>query len=242
MKDKTDLESCKTVARSFLELDIVTDPVFGEMILHHPFFSSPVFIDEKDNLCNFMKDYEALNKAKAQVKSRIDEVEGFQDFSMILQKPYLLAFLKYTHFYLSREDLSRYLCDAWTRMEFPNYDDTLAKTELINLFKQCDPTIMMDDSELMGYERLPDKFKVYRGVKKNQDHKALSWTLNKDVAKWFSLRFSDEGVVYKAEIKKEDVFAVFLNRGEQEIVLNYKKLQNIRTLKQSRSRQNNRMR
>lgn len=180
MKDKTDLESCKTVAESFLELDIVTDPVFGEMLLHHPFFCSPVFIDEKDNMCNFIEDHEALNKAKAQVKSSIDKVEEFQDFSMILQKPYLLAFLKYTHFYLSREDLSRFLSDAWT--------------------------------------------------------------LNKDVAKWFSLRFSDEGVVYKAEIKKEDVFAVFLNRGEQEIVLNYKKLENVRTLKQDRRRQNDLMR
>lgn len=238
MKDKTDLESCKTVAESFLELDIVTDPVFGEMLLHHPFFSSPVFIDEKDNLCNLMEDHEALNKAKAQVKSRIDKVEEFQDFSMILQKPYLLVFLKYTHFYISKEDLSKYLADAWMRMEFPNHDDTLTKTELINLFKQSDPSFMMDDKELIGYERLPDKFKVYRGVKKNQDHKALSWTLNKDVAKWFSLRFSDEGVVYKAEIKKEDVFAVFLNRGEQEIVLNYKKLENVRALKQDRKRQN----
>ena len=238
MKDKTDLESCKTVAESFLELDIVTDPVFGEMLLHHPFFSSPVFIDEKDNLCNLMEDHEGLNKAKAQVKSRIDKVEEFQDFSMILQKPYLLVFLKYTHFYLSKEDLSKYLADAWMRMEFPNHDDTLTKTELINLFKQSDPAFMMEDKELIGYERLPDKFKVYRGVKKNQDHKALSWTLNKDVAKWFSLRFSDEGVVYTAEIKKEDVFAVFLNRGELEIVLNYKKLENVRALKQDRRRQN----
>lgn len=238
MKDKTDLESCKTVARIFLELDIVTDSIFGEMRLHHPFFCSPVFIDEKDNLCNIMEDHETLNKAKAQIKSNIDKVEVFQDFSMILQKPYLLVFLKYTHFYISKEDLSKYLADAWMRMEFPNHDDTLTKTELINLFKQSDPSFMMDDKELIGYERLPDKFKVYRGVKKNQDYKALSWTLNKDVAKWFSLRFSDEGVVYKAEIKKEDVFAVFLNRGEQEIVLNYKKLENVRALKQDRRRQN----
>lgn len=238
MKDKTDLESCKTVVESFLEFDIVTDPIFGEMLLHHPFFCSPVFIDEKDNLCNIMEDHETLNKAKAQIKSNIDKVEVFQDFSMILQKPYLLVFLKYTHFYISKEDLSKYLADAWMRMEFPNHDDTLTKTELINLFKQSDPSFMMDDKELIGYERLPDKFKVYRGVKKNQDYKALSWTLNKDVAKWFSLRFSDEGVVYKAEIKKEDVFAVFLNRGEQEIVLNYKKLENVRALKQDRKRQN----
>ena len=242
MKNKTDLESCKTVAKLFLELDIIADPTFGEMIVHHPFFNSPMSIDRKGNLCSFMDNHDALIEAKEKMKSKINKVEKFQDFSMILNKPYLLAFLKYTHFYLSKEDLSKFLSEAWTRMEFPNNDSTLTKTEAISLFKQCDPTHMMDDSELTAYERLPEKIKVYRGVKKNLDYKALSWTLDKDVAKWFSLRFTDKGIVYEAEIKKEDVFAVFMNRGEQEIVLNYKKLENVRSLIQSKRQKDDLMR
>lgn len=238
MRKETDLESCKEVARPFLEFDIVTDPVFGEMMLHHPFFNSLIFMNGKGKLCNFINDQEAFEEAKAQVRSNIDMVKEFQDFSMILQKPYLLAFLKYTHFYISKEDLSKYLSEAWTRMEFPNHDNTLTKTQLINLFKQCDSRLMMDDREMIVYEQLPDKFKVYRGVKKNQDYKALSWTLDKDVAKWFSLRFTEHGVVYEAEIRKGDVFAIFLNRGEQEIVLNYKKLENVRALNQNKRQLN----
>lgn len=234
----TDLESCKAIAESFLELDLVPDPKFGDLMIHHPYFSSPVTMDSNGNLCSIVDDPHILAEAKQQIKERIKNVKSYQDFSQILNKPYLLAFLKYTQSYISKEDLSRFLSETWERVEFPNFDATLTKSQAVILFRKCDPEVMMDENELLTFENLPDKINVYRGVKKGLDHKALSWTLNKDVAKWFSLRFSDEGVVYKAEIKKEDVFAVFLNRGEQEIVLNYKKLENVRALKQDRRRQN----
>ena len=234
MQKATDMESCKRIAKVFLDMDIESDPYYGDFIIHHPYFSSSIVMNMSGDLCNIIKDPSALVLAKQQFRERIDKANSYQYFLEILNKPYLLAFLKYTHSYLSIEDLSEYLSEAWQRVEFPNHDATFTKPQALTLFRQCDPSIMMDEEEQQMLKDRPDRFSVYRCVKKGYGHKGLSWTLSKDVAEWFSLRFSDHGMVYKAEIQKEDVFAVFLNRGEQEIVLNYKKLEKVRALKQSR--------
>ena len=63
--------------------------------------------------------------------------------------------------------------------------------------------------------------------KKDNQHEALSWTLDKKTAEWFATRFSEHGYVYQAKIHKEDVFAFFNDRNEQEIVLDYRNLRDI---------------
>ena len=53
----------------------------------------------------------------------------------------------------------------------------------------------MNTTELSIYNNLPDQVTVYRGIpniKKNNEH-ALSWTLDKSIAKKFALNFDING-------------------------------------------------
>ena len=69
---------------------------------------------------------------------------------------------------------------------------------------------------------------VYRGVTSSSTHyeKAISWTLNEDVAEFFAMRFNSKGKIMKAEIHIDDIHDYLSNRNEEEILLNPKKLIN----------------
>ncbi len=97
------------------------------------------------------------------------------------------------------------------------------------MFKQADPTVLMDDKERSQLTELDDVVTVYRGVTSYnaKNIRALSWSLDYDKADWFAHRFHEDGTVYEAQIKKGHIFALFLGRGEKEIVLDPKHLQDI---------------
>lgn len=81
--------------------------------------------------------------------------------------------------------------------------------------KEC----MMDEDERLFLEKLPQKVRIYRGHQKS-NKKGYSWTLSYWKAKWFSKRFDQptSGVV-EAVVDKSEIIAVFLGRGEFEIVV-----------------------
>ncbi|MGE5604288.1 MAG: hypothetical protein ACM3YE_01190 [Bacteroidota bacterium] len=62
---------------------------------------------------------------------------------------------------------------------------------------------------------------VYRGEgsKSAPVVKAYSWTLSKKQAKWFALRFDNEGNVYKARIHIDKVIDYIEDREEEEILV-----------------------
>lgn len=67
---------------------------------------------------------------------------------------------------------------------------------------------------------------VYRGVTSyNEENiRALSWTLDRKTAEWFAGRFGESGTVYEAQISKAHIHAVFLSRGESEVIVEPKHL------------------
>ena len=70
---------------------------------------------------------------------------------------------------------------------------------------------------------------IYRGVKVN-NHRVLSWTVDKSVAEWFAKRFGYDGdkcYVFNGTINKKDILAVFTSRNEKEIVCDYRKIKDI---------------
>jgi len=81
---------------------------------------------------------------------------------------------------------------------------------------------MMNENERMDLSQLPNSLSIFRGFIEDQNENGLSWTTDKEKAKWFSTRFAktgDKPVVAKATVKKDDVVAYFTRRGESEIVL-----------------------
>ena len=107
--------------------------------------------------------------------------------------------------------------------------DSVGQSQLLKLFKNPifkNRELIMKDRELESFQNFPDTFIVYRGIGSDDeiDFKkigfGMSWTLNKDTAKWFASRFNRRcQVLLKMEIKKSDVLAYFGDKGEDEIII-----------------------
>ena len=154
------------------------------------------------------------------------------DIILALARPYRLCAVNFFFFNMSRDDLSTALSNAWTSSENPNMDSSMTKAQAVRLFKICNPEKMMCEEDYEIYKQLPEEITIYRGLGKLNaaNIKALSWTLNPDRAKWFANRFDfGEGnaKVYRAKIKRKYVFAYCNERKEEEVIVDYHKLQNI---------------
>lgn len=237
MKKTTDLKAVKETAICLLHLDIGLTP-FSPVVVKHPFLeNAQILMENKETkslkLINLLEDEEELLKWQQEIKKEIEKAENVIQIYIMITKPYIFAFLKFVKQYLSKEDLSKILGDAWSRVEQSNMDNNLSKSQLVSLFKQCDPKILMDEEEYQKFQNFPETLEIYRGVTTyNQKNiKALSWTLKEAKAKWFATRYSEKGKVYKATIGKQNVLAYFTGRNEAEIVVDPKYLENIEVYK-----------
>ena len=82
-----------------------------------------------------------------------------------------------------------------------------------------------------------DVVTIYRGVteKSSEISTALSWTLSKEVAKFFSTRFDSDGEIYCAKINKEDILVANNLRNEFEVIVNPDKLMNVSKIFQEKT-------
>lgn len=226
---KTDIRKVKEIARLLLMTDVHTT-VYSPMIVQHPFTSSGVTVlPETGKFVDITKSAENLKAWQDSIGKRIAAADSVYSIYMLINKIYTLTFLKYVQDLLSTEDMSTILADAWVRSECPNMDVDVNKTELVGMFERADKAHLMTKEERKLLSELGDILTVYRGVTayNAKNIRALSWTIDRKKAEWFAHRFGESGTVYTAQIKKSDVLAVFLCRGESEIVVNPKKLMRI---------------
>ena len=87
----------------------------------------------------------------------------------------------------------------------------------------------MDADERARLDELGETVTVYRGVRSSRPGgvKALSWTLDQNVAQWFADRYGRQGTVYEAKIDKKHIHALFLGRNESEVIVDPKYLTDI---------------
>ena len=225
MVERTNLESVKSVALSFLYLDAKVDKKIP-FVVSHPYFTTTVataYEDGKPVMLDITTE-DGLKKAREAVEKDVQKVDNYLQFLHMIRPPYLPAFFKYTAKYLCKEDFSAFLGSMWTLVEFPNADPTVSPAEFVRYFQQADKEILMDGGDYKRYLSLSDELTVYRGVKPKGEVLALSWTLSKKKAEWFANRFQSDGTVHRAKIPREHALAYFNCRGEQEVVLNYRKL------------------
>ena len=226
---KTNLEAVKLIAKYFLRLDPVPDPMFPDMIIHHPFYNSTaLFYVNKDNTPIIFPytDKEKYNNWLNYMVGNIEKADKITTLLMMLCDSYYMEFIKYIHKYLSKEDLVSVLTYCWTKQEYPNYNSRGSLLIIKKLIKQTKP-LLLDQDEL---SKLPDVVTIYRGQVDKPYYKALSWTTSIYTAKWFATRFNKKGRLFKADIKKEDILAMFNERGESELVVDYSKLMNLQEI------------
>lgn len=229
--NKTNMDGVKEIARTLLYTDIhKTD--YSPIIVQHPFTSSGIvmIISNGDAKCmDITSNHEALNEWRKMIGHQIDSATSAFELYMMTNKPYGMTFLKYAAPHLSKKDFSEILADAWIRSENPNDDPNLSQTKLLSMFQMADPEHLMSQDELNLLNSLGPTVIIYRGVTSfnSKNIKALSWTLDKSIAEWFSSRFGENGTVYQAQIDKSHIYAYFDGRNESEIIVDPKYLMDI---------------
>ena len=226
MLRKTDLDMVKRRARVLLNCK----PKFSKdsHFVIHPFFGIDCFVEDGKNVLS-IRDEKQFKKVVNIYENYIDKIAEYNDFSVILNnKSQIPLFFKETVEYLDKYDFNRFLSHMWVMVEFPNYNEFISPKQFIQYFKKTDKNLLMDKEELKIYNNLLDEIEIYRGVSykwRENGTKALSWTINRDKAKWFATRYEFKGLVYTAKVKKEDVFSYFNSRNEDELVVDYNKIE-----------------
>ena len=231
MLKETNLEGVKSVARMLLMIPIRETP-YSPAVVQHPFTSCGIASLNKGGkfqLLDITAKEEDLEIWQEFMKSKIEGAENVWGIYAFINKPYGLTFLKFAEPHLSKEEFSKLLADAWVRSENPNDDPNFTKRDLIAMFKRADKQALMTEEDYNRWQDLEKRITVYRGVTPHNEKnlRALSWTLDAEKAEWFAMRFGENGKVYQAEIDKKDVYAYFGGRGESEVIVEPKGLQDI---------------
>ena len=205
MREKTDLEKVKSIARMLLLTPVHKTP-YSPVVVQHPFTSSGIATAKKDGVLQIIditESEENLERWQEWMKEWIKNAKSAYEIYMMTNKPYGLTYLKYAEPYLSKEDFSNILGDAWVRSENPNGDANVSKKELLLMFKQADKKALMTEEDYKRWESLDDTLTVYRGVTSHnaKNIKALSWTLDEKTAEWFAHRFDENGTVYLIRVE-----------------------------------------
>lgn len=231
-----DLQACKDVAIAFLNThwEPSNHKEFGHLFVMHPFYNNRFISYVGDNNeimgIDIMNDKEDLYNKKwiPYMTKRIQEANRLEYIFYLMNGPYMMNYLRFIEQYIyDKRELASILRYAWSYQEFPNWNErghTLYKVR--NLFSKVKDYIMTPE-EQEHFDGLPDVVTIYRGQSINTKvYNALSWTDDYERAFWFATRF-EEGKLLKATIKKEDIICYLDERGENELIINFRKIQNL---------------
>lgn len=222
MKKETDLTEIKNILKDFLHMP-VEKTEYSPIVVQHPIFESGIsYVNNKMTDIMTPEGFAAVAK---QVEEDIDKIDDAFGCVNILRQSYYLTFLKFAKESLSLSDFSMLLGKFWTEEENPNGDVNVPVSLSARWFKSADKRVLMYDDEYKTYKDLPETFTVYRGVTPGRNSDGMSWTRDLSKADWFSRRFGD-GYVLEGIANKKDVLAFFSRRGEEEVVIEAKKVKN----------------
>lgn len=217
-KIETDLEKIKEMAIAFLMVEI--EPTKIDFIASHPFTSSWFSYIDGEGIVD-LHDNEVADRWRKEIKKTIQKLD-LKGIFFLLNKPYILNFLKFTEKYLSDEDLGTILSIFWQTIEQISLDNSISGTHIVKIFKRASKETLMNEDERKIFNSLPEQVTVYRGVtsyNKNKK-KAFSWTTDKEIAEWFANRYNTgTGEVWTLTVPKERILCAFEGR-EKEVIVN----------------------
>lgn len=199
---------------------IRNDRVLGMRMLRHPLVYSVPYAEAFNKHVNASYEYKVEAAAKA-----LSECDMAR-YCYIHERPYRLDaienFLKVW---------PKYGCDKRTGRKFWQYLAELhTDSENINQNQeewealwsyQCEERMRWRGfaTDRLDRRKLVGRLTIYHGTSMYAEPD-MSWTLNRDIAVWFALRFNKENpIIYTGEANAEDVIAYLTSRGEDEIVI-----------------------
>ena len=226
---ETNLSKLEEVANILLNLEPEPDKKFGWAIVHHPVFNCAV-VPHEDAFLDIRKDSE-MKKAREVYRELFKKIEKPGIYLSVLNKPYLGLFFKLVRDYLNEYDYTMMLRILWTTMEFPNQDADVSRAEYLKFWRKVNTEYIYNEDDLKLLSSLPNEITIYRGLMPKARKEGLSWTLSYDKAKWFANRFQDkQGIIYQATVKKSDIIAYLSDRNEDEVIVDFKKLYNVKKI------------
>ena len=144
----------------------------------------------------------------------------FEKYLAVIEKPYRVEeFLKIQPMIEDDQAYYNLFEDIWVCVEnIWQYKDQLAlhiieRVATLPDHQRFDPAVKLNfDSN--------GELEIYRGVNKNGDHYGLSFTTDREQARWFSSRLckSKEGYVRELTVTKDDIIFTTNRRAEKEVV------------------------
>lgn len=229
--NKNNLELITQIALELLDLPIRKNDIDMLGFVHHPFFNS-TFIPYQNELIDICKDTSKFKEYVKELKVHIKNEDSVSGIMFHITQPYQMFFFSLIKNYLDEQTFTTLLKECYTETEFPNRDVNVPVEEIRKMFEKANKKLLMDADELKIFDKLENELTIYRGFYSNEYYNALSWTLDKEKANFFATRFSENGSIYQANIKKEDIYAYFNCRNEKELIVNYDKLYNIAKIEQ----------
>lgn len=159
--------------------------------------------------------------------------EAVRDDEVIL--PVAVLETLWTSRAIPRAALAAALREVWLDFGLQlNCDDPEGLTAIFRDTRGYEEFLMASD-ELQELSALPKTFVAYRGQVYSDGPNATatgaSWTLAEEVADWYAapvpMLGQPHGWVLRAEVPKDAVLALFLERGEREIVLDMAMVANL---------------
>ena len=218
-RKETNLKGVIAVSKGLFNLVPLKTHKDFPFLTSHPFSNSTVSM-VGDKLLDLTKE-EDFQLWKTHIFSLLDEETRIEFIRMMINKPYLLLWFKLIKSELSEKDYAELLRNVWTSQENPNRDINVTKKECVEMFKKANKNHLMSKEEQDTLNALDNEVVVYRGILDKSAYNGLSWTLDREKAEWFAHRYNlDEGKVLKAVVKKTDIMALFMEEGEQEVIVN----------------------
>lgn len=160
------------------------------------------------------------NEQLRQRRAAAQELKANEQWGALIffhERPYRLSAYSVYAKRLPKRAQADLLTEVWIDSEGPHVN----RAHWLRLFRRLAP-----HSTIMAKSRghLPTTpFTVFRGsqIKEGSQRRqyGMSWTLEEGKARWFATRFNASGYLYSATINPSDCFAYFIDRGEQEVVL-----------------------
>lgn len=236
MKKQTDLQKVKEVATNMVYLPYRPSKIIPSIIFHpfHDYIYQVLRFNMKTDEGYIYYINNDLEIMQEQFIRLIMESENLLDLDKLITLPYKFCFLKEIEQYITVEDLGNYIRRNWrphvgSMREYPK----ISKATILRWFKQSHPEDLMDKADRKVYTKLPDagEVEIFRGIRgyNPKQVESLSWTLYKEIAYEFARKFG-EGQVYTAKIKKSDILAYYKKGGQEEVIVNYKKLQDVQLI------------
>lgn len=196
------------------ELRLSLAPGTGSLpaMIHHPLMIT-FYDDSQDSVERYNLVLKAVREQYQAALTREDYEEALL---LHVTRPYRSIFFDMFADKMSDQEYWRLAGRLWIDQENP--EDFPDEWKARFTAERPEKHHIMTESEREAFDALPDTFTIYRGGPEAK-RDVLSWTTDLKTARWFADRYKGGHPVWRSTIAKTDALALWLGRGESEVVV-----------------------